>query len=85
MSCSKGGRRSLDLALLWLWYRLAASALIHPLAWELPYAVGAALKKKKKKKDKIKNKQKIKKRQCTKSELNKYAHLQLLYYKYTHK
>ena len=34
-----------DLALLWLWRRLAVVALIWPLAWELPYAVGAALKK----------------------------------------
>jgi len=34
-----------DLALLWLWHRLAAAALIGPLAWELPYATGAALKK----------------------------------------
>ena len=32
--------------LLWLWYRLAAVALILPLAWELPYAEGAALKSK---------------------------------------
>ena len=35
-----------DLVLLWLWYRLAAAALIHPLAWEPPYAAGAALKRK---------------------------------------
>ena len=35
---------------LWLWYRLTAAALICPLAWELPYASGAALKSKKKKK-----------------------------------
>ena len=48
MSCCVG----LDLTLLWLWYRLAGAALIQPLAWELPYAVGAALKKKKKKKEK---------------------------------
>ena len=34
--------------MLWLWHRLAAAAPIRPLAWELPYAVGAALKKKKK-------------------------------------
>ena len=40
-----------DLALLWLWYRLAAVALIGLLAWEPPYAVGAALKKTKKKKN----------------------------------
>ena len=34
-----------DLALLWLWCRLAAGAPIGPLAWEPPYAVGAALEK----------------------------------------
>ena len=28
-----------------LWCRLAAVALIGPLAWESPYAIGAALKK----------------------------------------
>ena len=33
-----------------LWCRLAAAALIQPLAWELLYAVGAALKRPKKKK-----------------------------------
>ena len=31
--------------LLWLWCRQAAVAPIGPLAWEPPYAVGAALKK----------------------------------------
>jgi len=31
-----------DLTLLWLWRRPAATALIQPLAWEPPYAVGAA-------------------------------------------
>ena len=31
--------------LLWLWQRLAAAALIRPLAWELPCATGAALKR----------------------------------------
>ena len=44
-----GYRCSSDLVLLWLWCRLAAAAPIRPLAWELPYAVGAALKKKKEK------------------------------------
>ena len=34
-----------DLVLLWLWRRLAAIALIRPLAWEPPYATGVALKK----------------------------------------
>ena len=37
-------------AMLWLWRRPAAIALIRPLAWELPHAAGMALKKKKKKK-----------------------------------
>ena len=35
--------------LLWLWYKLAA--LIRPLAWELPHAAGAALKRKTKEKE----------------------------------
>ena len=50
MNCGVGQRRSLDLALLWLWQRPAAAALIQPLTWELPYASGVALKAKKKKK-----------------------------------
>ena len=37
------------MVLLWLWQRLAAVAPIQPLAWEPPYAMGMALKKKKKK------------------------------------
>ena len=41
-----------DLAWLWLWCRLAAVALIQPLAWELPYATGAALKQNKTKQTK---------------------------------
>ena len=53
MSCSVGSRRGSDLALLWLWCRLAAVALIRPLAWEPPYAVGAALKKKNKREREI--------------------------------
>ena len=40
-----GCRYSLDPTLLWLWCRLAAIAPIGPLAWELPYATGDALKK----------------------------------------
>jgi len=34
-----------DLALLWLWHRLAATAPTGPLAWETPYTMGAALEK----------------------------------------
>ena len=44
------------MALLWLWCRLAAVAPILPLAWELQYATGAALKKEKKKKKKERKK-----------------------------
>ena len=50
VSSGLGHRCSLDPALLWLWCRLEAVALIQPLAWELPYAAGAALKKKERKK-----------------------------------
>ena len=49
MSCGVGCRCSLDLAFLWLCHRLAAVALIQPLAMETPHAVSAALKRKKKK------------------------------------
>ena len=49
MNCGVGHRRGLDPTLLWLWYRLVATAQIRPLAWEPPYAVGAALEKTKKK------------------------------------
>ena len=48
MSFDVGCRLSSDPALLWLWCRLAAAALIQPLAGELPYATGAVLKRKKK-------------------------------------
>ena len=43
MSCGEGQRRVSDLALLWLWCRPAATAPTRALAWEPPYAVGAAL------------------------------------------
>ena len=54
MSCGVGHRRGSDLALLWLWRRSAATASIRPLAWEPPYALGVALKDKKKEKKKKK-------------------------------
>ena len=41
-----------DLALQWLWCRVAAVAPIQRLAWEPPYATNAALKRKKTKKKK---------------------------------
>ena len=42
-----GHRRGSDPALLWLWRRSAATALIQPQACELPHAPGTALKRKK--------------------------------------
>ena len=45
MSCGVGPRRGLDVTLMWLWCRLAAAALIRPLAWEIPYIEGTALQR----------------------------------------
>ena len=50
MSCGIGHRGGSGPALLWLWLWQPATAPIRPLAWKLPYAVGAALKSKEKKK-----------------------------------
>ena len=60
MSCGVGHRCDSDLVLLWLWRRPVATALIRPLAWESPYAVGAAqeIAKRQKKKKKKKRKRK---------------------------
>ena len=60
MSCGVGHRRGLNLALLWL--SLAAAAPIRPLAWEPPYATGAALKR---------QDQKKKKKECLSPDTNK--------------
>ena len=49
MSCGVGCRCGSDLALLWLWYRPAATVPIQPLAWKLSNAVGSAIKRQKKK------------------------------------
>ena len=48
MSCGVGPRHGLDPVLVWLWCRPAAAAPTQPLAWEPPYAMGVALKWKKK-------------------------------------
>ena len=53
MTYGVGCRRGSDLALLWLWCRRAAVALIGPLALEPPYATGADLKSKKEKKKRL--------------------------------
>ena len=59
MSCGVGRRRGLDPALLWLWCRLGATALIRPLAWEPPYAARVAQEMAKKKKKKKKGKHRL--------------------------
>ena len=46
MNCGIGLRHGSDPALLGLWCMPAATAPIRPLAWEPPYAAGAALAKK---------------------------------------
>ena len=40
-----------------MWYRLVATALIRPLAWESPYVAGATVKRQKKKKKKKKERE----------------------------
>ena len=52
MSCGVGHRHGSDLALLWLWHRLVATAPIRALAWEPPYAAEVALEKAKRQKKK---------------------------------
>ena len=42
VNCGVGCRLGSDPALLWLWLRPVATAPIGPLAWEPPYAAGAA-------------------------------------------
>ena len=54
MSCGVGGRCGSDPVLLWFWCSPAATAPIRPLAWELPFAAGAALEKAKRQKKKKK-------------------------------
>ena len=49
MSCGVGRRHCSNLVCLWLWRGPAATALIPLLAWDSPYAVGAALKRQKNK------------------------------------
>ena len=65
MSCGVVCRRGSDPALLWLWCRLASTAPFRPLAWDPPYATGAALEKAKK--DKKKKKEKRQKKSMSKS------------------
>ena len=47
VSCGVGCRLGSDPALLWLWCRPVATALIGALAWEPPYVMGVALERQK--------------------------------------
>jgi len=49
VSCGVDHRRGSDLAWLWPWRRPAATVPVQSLAWEPPYAAGAALKRQNKK------------------------------------
>ena len=49
-NCGIGCGLSSDLAWLWLWCRLAATAPVGPLDWEAPYAAVVDPKRQKKKK-----------------------------------
>ena len=71
MSCGVGCRLSSDPMLLWLWHRLAATTPIRHLAWEPPYAAGAALEiaKRQKKKEKEKKEKRDRKLEVTLSHL----------------
>ena len=53
MSCGVGCSNGSDPVLLWLCCRPEAVAPIIPLAWEPPYAKGAALKNKQTKQNKL--------------------------------
>ena len=75
MSCGVGCRLSLDPTLLWLWCSPAATAMVGPLVWEPPYAVGGALKR-----QKTKDKKK-KKRYCLRLDL---AMIEVNYSSYFH-
>ena len=58
VTCGVGCRCDSHLALLWLWHRLSAAALIQPLAWEHSYVTsGVALKRRGKKKEKERKKE----------------------------
>ena len=58
MGCGVGCRGGLDPALMCLWHRPSAVAMIWPLVWDPPYAESLALKSKKEEKKKIKKKEK---------------------------
>ena len=49
VSYGVGHRCGLDPTFLWLWHKPVAAAPTGLPAWQLPYAVGAAIKRKKKK------------------------------------
>ena len=65
MRCGVGCRRDSDPLLLWLWRKPVATALIRPLAWKPPYAMGAALEKVKRQKKEKRKKERKEKSWCS--------------------
>ena len=55
-SCGLVCKYGLDPMLLWLWHKPTTGAPIQPLAWEFTYAMGATIKKEKRKKTLINRK-----------------------------
>ena len=70
LSCGVGHRHGLDPTLLWLWCRPAVVAPVRPLAWELPYASGAALKKQNKQQQQQQKPKKVAEREKNKGHSN---------------
>ena len=70
MSCGVGCRRGSDPVLLSLWRRLGATAPIGPLAWEPPYAAGAAQRNSKKKRQKKKKEREMLKQYNTNTKIH---------------
>ena len=86
LSCGVGRRHGLGPALLWLWCRLVAAALITPLAWDPPYAMGVALEKVQKKEKSIADLQCFNFYCTAKSKvIQLYMYMYVYIYIYTHK
>jgi len=52
---------------LWLWCRLAATALIGSLPWEPPFAAGEALRRQKREREREKERERERTREGTKT------------------
>ena len=78
MSCGVVFRHGLDLVLLWLWCKLEATSLIRPLTLEVPYAMGVAHTKEKRKERKKERERKKEKKEGRKKIIHGTSFLLLL-------